>query len=947
MHKSAPGVRVRKTPALTLSALAIAALIGSSMPAIAGPDDGKIVGTQAHIDAPQTVWENNSFSLYGKMPHGDKNDALVPFDKSVLWIGKGYSARESATNQYIFTVPDSPNARFLGEPGQQLYMAPSLPYGNHNPAWIGFGADTDIPIENFRDGTFTLDLLNVKGPGVMEMFTYRSNYFPNDVRRMLSSTDPDFQSAVLTPGAHTHNFTTFSRPGRYEVTYRTVARGLDGQTIESKPTTAIWQVGGNRPVDGAGVATEAPLVETYNKALTTALATENYSLTLAPKAVQEKDGDQHLTDITFDAGRTDVSGTLTLYNQGYFLTDVRVEEGKATWSEMLGSLDSQIQAVFLPDGAATAPGATAAKWVTPALTYKSGGTASVRSAAGEGTWPAPVNDPRNTVLPTGHHQLTSGDYTVSVAPSDKEGYNLLQVKFTDPTVRAYIHAGMYRNADSASGSANCYTFVDNGTASCYISAASWLKNHHLILAITPHPDMDARTARHTVTSEYQPGQSYTTSDALTLTEPVQQPTPSPEPTVEPSPEPSPTPSPEPSPAPSIEPTPAPSPVLPAQQCQAPDLAGRYLLTDGHVDIKATLAGGALALALKDETRQITTEATDRSLNEVAFGVTEAARFTRGPQIMDPELDFLGPAGSEFYGLPQTQQPGIVWPGWNTQDVDYSQITGPVTLHMVPKNLPQGASYGIYEQDFAGKVTLHAAGGAAREQAKTAITIDFATHAHANWVFTSPGTYTFEVYYSAPLPDGTTARSEIQQATFAVGQQAIDDCLTAVAEPSPEPTVEPTVEPSAEPTVEPSVEPSVEPTVEPSAEPTAEPSVEPSVEPTAEPSVEPTSQPNPVPSADPSSLPVFAPQPAPAPSTSSQPASTPGATSGASQSATPGVQADTPNGGTGTQQGFQPAGSQPAASGGVLASTGAQVAGLGLAGLAALTAGVLTLRRRQR
>ncbi|WP_237221562.1 choice-of-anchor M domain-containing protein [Rothia nasimurium] len=934
MHQPAPGVRVRKTPALTLSALAIAALIGSSMPAIAGPDDGKIVGTQAHIDAPQTVWENNSFSLYGKMPHGDKNDALVPFDKSVLWIGKGYSAREAATNQYIFTVPDSPNARFLGEPGQQLYMAPSLPYGNHNPAWIGFGADTDIPIENFRDGTFTLDLLNVKGPGVMEMFTYRSNYFPNDVRRMLSSTDPDFQSAVLTPGAHTHNFTTFSRPGRYEVTYRTVARGLDGQTIESKPTTAIWQVGGNRPVDGAGVATEAPLIDTYNKALTTPLTRENYSLTLAPKAVQEKDGDQHLTDITFDAGRTDVSGTLTLYNQGYFLTDVRVEEGKATWSEMLGSLDSQIQAVFLPDGAAAAPGAQAAKWVTPALTYKSGGIVSVRSAAGEGTWPAPVNDPRNTVLPTGHHQLTSGDYTVSVAPSDKEGYNLLQVKFTDPTVRAYIHAGMYRNADSASGSANCYTFVDNGTASCYISAASWLKNHHLILAITPHPDMDARTARHTVTSEYQPGQSYTTSDALTLTEPVQQPTPSPEPTVEPSPEPSstpsPEPSPEPSPAPSIEPTPAPTPALPAQQCQAPDLAGRYLLTDGHVDIKATLAGGALALALKDETRQITTEATDRSLNEVAFGVTEAARFTRTPQLMAPELDFLGPAGSEFYGLPQTQQPGIIWPGWNTQDVDYSQITGPVTLHMVPKTLPQGASYGIYEQDFAGKVTLHAAGGAALEQAKTAISIDFATHAHANWVFTTPGTYAFDVYYSAPLPDGTTARSETQQTVFAVGQQAIDDCLTAGAEPSPEPSAEPTAEPSAEPSVEPSADPSATPTAQPSG------------------------QPSPVPSADPSRLPVFAPQPAPAPSVTTEPSATPTATAGASESATPGAGAGAQVNGSagagaqqGAQAGTQPAGSQPAAGGGVLASTGAQVLGLAATGLAALAGGLALLRRRQR
>ncbi|MDO4822450.1 MAG: hypothetical protein Q4A03_10565 [Rothia sp. (in: high G+C Gram-positive bacteria)] len=132
-------------------------------------------------------------------------------------------------------------------------------------------------------------------------------------------------------------------------------------------------MGGNRPIDDSGVASEAPLIDTYNKALTTSLAAENYNLTLVPKATAEQDGDESLTDITFDAGRIDISGTLALYNQGHFLTDVRVEGGKATWSEMLGSLDSQIQGVFIPDGSAAGSGSKAAKWVTPALIYRPGG----------------------------------------------------------------------------------------------------------------------------------------------------------------------------------------------------------------------------------------------------------------------------------------------------------------------------------------------------------------------------------------------------------------------------------------------------------------------------------------------------------------------------------------------------------------------------------------------
>ncbi|MBF0808230.1 hypothetical protein [Rothia nasimurium] len=91
-----------------------------------------------------------------------------------------------------------------------------------------------------------------------------------------------------------------------------------------------------------------------------------------------------------------------------------------------------------------------------------------------------------------------------------------------------------------------------------------------------------------------------------------------------------------------------------RQCKPPELEGRYLLTGGHVDIKASLAGGALKLALKDETGVVTREATERSLNDVVLGLGDNTRFTRQEQMMAPELNFLGEAGSEFCGLPQTQ-----------------------------------------------------------------------------------------------------------------------------------------------------------------------------------------------------------------------------------------------------------------------------------------------------
>ena len=55
--------------------------------------------------------------------------------------------------------------------------------------------------------------------------------------------------------------------------------------------------------------------------------------------------------------------------------------------------------------------------------------------------------------------------------------------------------------------------------------------------------------------------------------------------------------------------------------------------------------------------------------------------------------------------------------------------------------------------------------------KTTIDIDYATHAHANWVFSEPGQYMFDVHYSATLADGTEVSSPVQQLAVAVGKKA--------------------------------------------------------------------------------------------------------------------------------------------------------------------------------
>ena len=340
-----------------LSAAALLALAGAapSLPAAAGPDDGKIVTTKGHVDAPKAYWDeqNGTFVLMNEANPYKTGADTYELDKTVNWVGKGYSTRDGKS-QYTMTLGDSPSLAFLGEPGQTLYMAPHLTYGNQDPIWAGLGASTKVPTERFRDGVFATDILSVEGPGRMELFRYNPDDAPADVYRMLSSSSTGWHSWLLDKGSHTHNTTTFTRPGRYVVTYRTVARSTDGRIISSKPSKLVWQVGGMQPVLGDGTPTAVPTVDRYNAAPVGDLDAAKYMLSVAPHRLdadpaKNKDADDKLSDITFTAANKNLKGTLTLYNNGYFLTDLPVVNGTATWSEMLCCEGSPLQAVFTPD----------------------------------------------------------------------------------------------------------------------------------------------------------------------------------------------------------------------------------------------------------------------------------------------------------------------------------------------------------------------------------------------------------------------------------------------------------------------------------------------------------------------------------------------------------------------------------------------------------------------
>ncbi|WP_279789622.1 choice-of-anchor M domain-containing protein [Rothia sp. RSM407] len=795
-----------------LSAAALLALAGAapSLPAVAGPDDGKIVTTKGHVDAPKAYWDeqNGTFVLMNEANPYKTGADTYELDKTVNWVGKGYSGRDGKS-QYTMTLGDSPSLAFLGEPGQTLYMAPHLTFGNQDPIWAGLGASTKVPTERFRDGVFATDILSVEGPGRMELFRYNPDDAPADIYRMLSSSSTGWHSWLLDKGSHTHNTTTFTRPGRYVVTYRTVARSTDGRIISSKPSKLVWQVGGMQPVLGDGTPTAVPTVDRYNAAPVGDLDAAKYVLSVAPHRLdadpaKNKDADDKLSDITFTAANKNLKGTLTLYNNGYFLTDLPVVNGTATWSEMLGSEGSQLQAVFTPD-TSDENSAEASRWISHKLTYEPGKAESVYSDDGNGSWPEEIPDQANTVLSTQQYTPTSMDYDVTVTPNGN-GFSTVEVRFKDPKVRGFLRGGFYAQDDPVYPYLDLEGSVQDGVARFTFRDESFYKGTALRVKMLTHPDMNASASTTEVAAKYEPGTKYTAHGALapdsapigdtSKPAPVD-PAPSTEPTVAPTEAPSAEPSNVPSVSPSEVPTvpavptasaepsapaPAPSaepstPGTPGNQCVPGKIDGRTKISHGHLDIQATLKDRQLSVGLRDDSGIIDADSTVRPLDSVVWTVSENARRERTERMADEKLNFMGPVGTAFYGLPQTQQSGLPWPGYNTQDIDYSQLRGPVRLHVVPKVMPEGARFGMFTESLNGAdVLLDSTTG------KTTIDIDYATHAHANWVFSEPGQYMFDVHYSATLADGTEVNSPVQQLAVAVGKKASDACSFETAVP---------------------------------------------------------------------------------------------------------------------------------------------------------------------
>ena len=793
---------IAATTFATASSITASLTLGAA-PAYAGPDDDRSVETKAHIDAPKVFWNKQAgtFAI-----NSQANGKTVPLETTANWVGRGYN--DDGSQNYTFLITSDPRLDFLGKDGQLLYMAPQVPGPGNSPIWSGFGADTAVPIEQFQDSNFALEMVGFNGPGQMNMFNY-STYGSLPVTRLFSSHDKVSRTVWLDPGTHTHNITTFTKPGRYEVTFDATARTTDGSFITSKPTTLVWRVGGTNPADEklgdvrAAYNKAADAVEGAAEGAAEGAEASKPTFTIAPHAGSERDGDKNLTDLTFNVGSKDAEGTVVFYIDGYHLAEVPVKNGTATWSEMVGSQTSKFQAVFVPTKGAD-------RWISAPLSAATGQKAVSTQDAGE--FPEETPDAPAGEFSKGEVTVGSRDVSVTARPQDKGDLINIDTKPADDSLIYNVTGGFY---EEGYDEPTCPVEGVSGPGRRTIVADSeYCQGEGYSLRLTLEPQPRAAIGNTDVIDLGQvSGKGKTVETRFSGVGESNEPAPG-----KPAPG-----GPEPNPGEGDDGT---------DGFDGAILDTPVTINNGHVDLRAMEVDGKFSVALGDDSRQHAKESVLRTINSTTLEVTKLAKVKReGNVLADESYDVLGPKGSELYVLPQGQQPGRVWPGFSSESLDRVKYPEGATMTLTPVSAPEGGKWFAYTENLGAINRMYASSDKASD-----VPLPPGTHMHTAWAFTKPGTYTIDVTARAKQAgdgeqrararsaaannDGGEATAETQRLTFVVEKKSAaeepGDSAPPVEEPTEEPTEQPTEEPSEQPT--PGEQPGGEPTEQPTEQP---------------------------------------------------------------------------------------------------------------------------------
>ncbi|WP_245795794.1 TIGR03773 family transporter-associated surface protein [Actinacidiphila alni] len=185
--------------------------------------------------------------------------------------------------------------------------------------------------------------------------------------------------------------------------------------------------------------------------------------------------------------------------------------------------------------------------------------------------------------------------------------------------------------------------------------------------------------------------------------------------------------------------------LPARaEGPVPTATGRTVISDGHIDMGPRLDHGRWIIGIRDDSGP---SPVWRDPDDTVLQAVDAAAVT---VPADKRFSFLGRAGNQVWLLPQVQQQGVLWPGWNSQD--------PSIVHTVDREVTwklesvrgPGRFLLFVNESFGTPTILFDT--ARRLPQETGIDIN--SHVHGNWAFSAPGTYLLGIRMSARSLSGT-------------------------------------------------------------------------------------------------------------------------------------------------------------------------------------------------
>ena len=175
-----------------------------------------------------------------------------------------------------------------------------------------------------------------------------------------------------------------------------------------------------------------------------------------------------------------------------------------------------------------------------------------------------------------------------------------------------------------------------------------------------------------------------------------------------------------------------------------EYGGSDRATEGHFDVGPVLNGSTLSSAVKDDRFSPPKHVSPSSLNFV-LGDAAKLKFPAG-------MEDIAPAGSTVHMIGATQQAGVPWLGWSTQDPELlKQADGPVTMSLKGFDGPGSMSV-FLSGNFgsAGQKVFDSRGGSFQ--------VPLNTHQHSNWVFTAEGRYRVTIGWQVHLKNGQTVES---------------------------------------------------------------------------------------------------------------------------------------------------------------------------------------------